>query len=118
MNIETRTVQVKNLRIHYLSAGPLPGNGQDIALVLLHGGGESAWAWRWVTSRLAERFRVLAPDLPGSGDSDLVAGRYVPGWYGSFVADFLDAVHVSRAVLIGHSLGGLAALQVASRRPR
>src|SRR5271165_6005873 len=75
--------------------------------------GESALAWRWVMPRLAERFRVLAPDLPGSGKSDLVAGRYVAGWYGSFVADFLDAVQVQRAVVIGHSLGGLAALQMA-----
>ncbi len=112
MNIKSRTVQVNHLRTHYLSAGPPAGPGQDITLVLLHGGGESAWAWRWVMPRLAERFRVLAPDLPGSGKSDLVAGRYVAGWYGSFVADFLDAVQIERAVVIGHSLGGLAALQM------
>ena len=113
MNIKSRTVQVNHLRTHYLSAGPPAGPGQDITLVLLHGGGESAWAWRWVMPRLAERFRVLAPDLPGSGKSDLVAGRYVAGWYGSFVADFLDALQIERAVVIGHSLGGLAALQMA-----
>ena len=113
MNIKSRTVQVNHLRTHYLSAGPPAGPGQDITLVLLHGGGESALAWRWVMPRLAERFCVLAPDLPGSGKSDLVAGRYVAGWYGSFLADFLDAVQVQRAVVIGHSLGGLAALQMA-----
>lgn len=106
-------MQVNHLRTHYLSAGPPAGPGQDITLVLLHGGGESAWAWRWVMPRLAERFRVVAPDLPGSGKSDLVAGEYVAGWYGSFVADFLDALQIERAVLIGHSLGGLAALQMA-----
>jgi len=113
MNIKSRTVQVNHLRTHYLSAGLPAGPGQDITLVLLHGGGESALAWRWVMPRLAERFCVLAPDLPGSGKSDLVAGRYVAGWYGSFLADFLDAVQVQRAVVIGHSLGGLAALQMA-----
>ena len=113
MEIKSRTVQVNDLRTHYLSAGPAAGQGQDITLVLLHGGGESAWAWRWVMPQLAERFRVLAPDLPGSGKSDLVAGRYVAGWYGSFVAGFLDAVRIDRAVVIGHSLGGLAALQMA-----
>jgi pimeloyl-ACP methyl ester carboxylesterase len=113
MNIRSCTVQVNRLRTHYLAAGPPAGPGQDITLVLLHGGGESARAWRWVMPRLAERFCILAPDLPGSGTSDLVAGRYVAGWYGSFVADFLDAVQVQRAVVIGHSLGGLAALQMA-----
>jgi len=113
MNIKSRTVQVNHLRTHYLSAGPPAGPGKDITLVLLHGGGESALAWRWVMPQLAERFCVLAPDLPGSGKSDLVAGKYVAGWYGSFLADFLDAVQIERAVVIGHSLGGLAALEMA-----
>ena len=113
MNIQSRKVQVNHLGIHCISAGPPAGPSQDITLVLLHGGGESAWAWRWVMPRLAERFRVVAPDLPGSGKSDLVAGRYVAGWYGTFVADFLDAFQIERAVVIGHSLGGLAALQMA-----
>jgi len=113
MNIASGTVRVNHLCIHYLSAGPPAGSNQDSTLVLLHGGGESAWSWRWVMPRLGERFRVLAPDLPGSGKSDLVAGKYVAGWYGSFVADFLDALQIERAVVIGHSLGGLAALQMA-----
>ncbi len=113
MNITSRKVQVGHLGVHYLSAAPPAGTSQDITLVLLHGGGESASTWRWVMPRLAERFRVLAPDLPGSGKSDLVAGRYVAGWYGTFVADFLDAFQIERAVVIGHSLGGLAALQMA-----
>ncbi len=112
MNIKSRTVRVNHLGIHFLSAGPPAGQCQGSTLVLLHGGGESAWAWRWVMPRLAERFRVLAPDLPGSGKSDLVAGNYVAGWYGSFVADFLDALRIESAVVIGHSLGGLAALQM------
>ena len=85
----------------------------DITLVLLHGGGECARAWRWVMPRLADRFSLLAPDLPGSGESDFVAGRYATGWYGSFVGDFLDAMQIPQAVVIGHSLGGLAAIQMA-----
>ncbi len=113
MNIQSRAVRVNNLGINYLSAGPPAGQRRDITLVLLHGGGECARAWRWVMPRLAERFAVLAPDLPGSGESDLVAAEYAAGWYGSFVADFLDAVQVSQAVVIGHSLGGLAAVQLA-----
>ncbi len=113
MNLNRRTVQVRDLRIEFLAAGPQPDRGQDVALVLLHGGGECARVWRWVIPRLAERFPVLAPDLPGSGKSGLVAGNYNAGWYGAFVADFLDAVQVPQVVVIGHSLGGLAAIQMA-----
>jgi pimeloyl-ACP methyl ester carboxylesterase len=113
MNIQSRMVKVGDLWTRYLSAGPESGPGQGISLVLLHGGGESALAWRWVLPQLAERYRVLAPDLPGSGESDLLEARYSAGLFGRFVADFLDTLHVTRAVVVGHSLGGLAALQFA-----
>jgi 4,5:9,10-diseco-3-hydroxy-5,9,17-trioxoandrosta-1(10),2-diene-4-oate hydrolase len=102
-----RVVKVGGSGTWYLSAGSGP------PLVLLHGGGESSLTWRWVLPRLAERFSVLAPDFLGSGESDLLRGRYSVGLFGQFVADFLDAVQVGRAAVVGHSLGGLAALQFA-----
>ncbi len=113
MEIKSQRIEVGGLEVHYLSGGPPAVHRPDSALVLLHGGGECARAWRWVMPRLAEQFSVLAPDLPGSGESDFVAGRYAAGWYGSFVADFLDAVKIPQAVVIGHSLGGLAAIEMA-----
>jgi pimeloyl-ACP methyl ester carboxylesterase len=109
MRIRDEVVTVGGVRTRYFSAG------DGAPLVLLHGGGESALVWRWVQPRLAERFRVLAPDFPGSGESDLLSGGYSDGLFGEFVAGFLDALRIGRAAIVGHSLGGLAALQLALR---
>ncbi len=113
MNLQGRIVKVGKLSAHYLHAGPDPSRQEGVPLVLLHGGGETARAWRWVMPSLAGRHSVVAPDLPGSGRSDLVHGCYAEGFYGRFLRDFLDALKIDHAVLVGHSLGGLASLQVA-----
>ena len=113
MKLQSRIVKVGKLSVHYLLAGPEPGHPQGVPLVFLHGGGEAAGVWRWVIPTLAGRHPILALDLPGSGKSELVNGSYTEGFYGKFVRDFLDAVEISQAVLVGHSLGGLASLQAA-----
>jgi pimeloyl-ACP methyl ester carboxylesterase len=107
MGIRNDFVTVGRVRARYFSAG------EGDPLVLLHGGGESASSWRWVFPRLAGRYRVIAPDFPGSGESDLLNGSYSAGSFGSFAEGFLDALGIPRAVIVGHSLGGLAALQLA-----
>ena len=113
MNLQSRIVKVGKLSAHYLLAGPNPGHQERVPLIFLHGGGETARAWRWVMPSLAGRHPVLALDLPGSGRSDLVNGSYTAGFYGRFVRGFLDALDISQAVLVGHSLGGLVAIQAA-----
>jgi pimeloyl-ACP methyl ester carboxylesterase len=113
MNLQSRIIKVGKLAAHFLLAGPDPGHQEGVPLLLLHGGGETAQAWRWVMPSLAGRHSVLALDLPGSGRSDLVNGNYTAGFFGRFVRGFLDAVKIDHAVLVGHSLGGLASLQAA-----
>jgi len=109
--IEDRGVESGGSRIHYLTVGSGP------PLVLLHGGGECALAWRWVLPDLARRFRVIAPDFPGSGGSDRPTTGYTVAMLGEFVGGFLDALGIQRAAVVGHSLGGLAAMQFALRDP-
>ncbi len=109
--IEDRVVGSAGSRVHYLTAGSGP------PLVLLHGGGECALAWRWVLPELARRFRVIAPDFPGSGASDRPPAGYSAAMLGEFVGGFLDALKIPRAAVAGHSLGGLAAMQFALRDP-
>ena len=113
MKVQSRIVKVGKLSAHYLLAGPEPDSRGGLPLVLLHGGGETARAWRWVMPSLGVRHSVMAPDLPGSGKSELVNGRYTTGFYGRFVREFLDALDINHAVVVGHSLGGLASLQAA-----
>jgi pimeloyl-ACP methyl ester carboxylesterase len=109
--IRNRVVESSGSRIHYLTVGSGP------PLVLLHGGGECALAWRWVLPELARRFRVIAPDFPGSGGSDRPSTGYSLAMLGEFVGSFLDALGIPRAAVVGHSLGGLAAMQFALRDP-
>lgn len=109
--IRDREVDLNGSRVHYLTAGDGPH------LVLLHGLGDSAHDWQWVMPTLARRFHVLAPDFPGFGASDRPRAAYSPAFFGEFVAGFLDALQVAGAIVVGNSLGGLAALRFALAEP-
>src|SRR5437762_7490444 len=61
--ISSRTAVVEGLKLHYLAAGHGP------AVVLLHGYTQTSRMWKPIIPLLAERFTVIAPDLPGIGDS-------------------------------------------------
>jgi pimeloyl-ACP methyl ester carboxylesterase len=89
------------------------GNGEP--LVLLHGIGSAARAWRPVMPLLAERHHVIAIDLPGFADSaPLPAGREasIPAMAGA-VEDELDARGIAGAHLAGNSMGGWVSLELA-----
>ncbi len=63
MAIESRSAEVGGVKLSYSTAG------QGLAVVLLHGYAETSRMWRPIIPQLARRFRVIAPDLPGFGDS-------------------------------------------------
>jgi pimeloyl-ACP methyl ester carboxylesterase len=63
--IASKTAKIDGAKLHYLTAG----NGTP--LILLHGYAETSLMWRPLIPALAERFTVIAPDLPGIGDSDI-----------------------------------------------
>ncbi len=91
--------------------------GEGPTLVLLHAFPQSSAMWRPQLEVLSDRFRVLAPDLPGFGKSGLV-----PGWTvdsaADLLAEFLDAVEPSGSVVLGGlSMGGYLALAFARRHP-
>ena len=108
---EEQNVEVEGLPIHYLTAGEGP------PLVLLHGAGDNALDWQWVLPDLAATHRVYAPDLPGSPDSARPTADYSPAFFERFVANFLDALDIERAVVAGNSLGGLVALRLSLSKP-
>jgi pimeloyl-ACP methyl ester carboxylesterase len=82
------------------------GNGD--AVVLVHGFGETGDVWHNQVKYLEQRFRVIVPDLPGSGDSALTPDMSVEG-----MADVVNAVieaAAQKVTLIGHSMGGYITL--------
>lgn len=86
-------------------------------VLLLHGLGGSKISWLTVVPALAERHRVIVPDLPGHGESEKPVGEYTPRAYARAARRALDAFGAERAVVMGNSLGGRVALELAIRAP-
>lgn len=91
--------------------------GQGTAVVALHGLGSSARDWGPVTPLLAARHRVIAPDLRGHGRSDRRGGRYNVPRFARDVAGLCERMAVPRAHVIGLSMGGMIAFELALARP-
>src|SRR5215210_5381144 len=98
-------------RVRYLMAGSGP------AVVLIHGITSSAETWRPAMRALAAGHTVIAPDLLGHGASAKPRGDYSLGAYASGVRDLLAALGHDRATVVGHSLGGGVAMQMAYQFP-
>jgi len=90
-----------------------PGTGRP--LVLLHGLLDCSEGWSWLAERSTRP--CIAIDLPGFGGSDRAAHPRI-GAFADHVADALDALDVARCSLVGHSLGGAVAAEVAERSDR
>ncbi len=82
-------------------------------IVFVHGLMSSSRTWASQVDRLADRHRVVAPDLFGHGESDKPAGDYSLGAHAAALRDLFDALDIGTATLVGHSLGGGIALQTA-----
>ena len=107
----TRDVAARGARIRFVEAGGGP------PLVLVHDYLASRAAWEDVLPRLAERFHVIVPDLPGFGESEKPPpGRYRYDFRGfaESLVDLLAALGMGRVSLCGHAMGGAVALTLAA----
>lgn len=92
--------------------------GEGPAVVLLHGLGGTKVSLLPLLPALADRYRVVVPDLPGHGESSKpVRTDYTPRFYARVVRRMMDTLRLERAVVIGNSLGGRVALELAVRSP-
>ncbi len=109
--IVSRTAEIDGVKLHYLTAG------HGTPLMLLHGYAETSLMWKPIIPVLAERFTVIAPDLPGIGDSEIPA-------YGLDMKSAAIRMHVlarslgvQKAEVVGHDIGLMVAYAYAAQFP-
>ncbi|HVS95839.1 MAG TPA: alpha/beta fold hydrolase [Puia sp.] len=91
--------------------------GEGIPVLLVHGFAEDGKVWDAVAGGLKAGCRLLIPDLPGSGRSDLLAGETTMESLAVALVNLLDAAEIPQCVMIGHSMGGYITLAFAERYP-
>ncbi|HZU77830.1 MAG TPA: alpha/beta fold hydrolase [Dehalococcoidia bacterium] len=108
-------LSIDGRRLHYCTAG---GAG-TAPLLLLHGLGDDARGWSPQMEPLAARFRLVAPDLPGQGESEAPPqfADYAVEAQAEVVAALLEHLEIERAHVAGHALGGIVALAFALAYP-
>ena len=110
-SIASQTKVVNGLRFHYLTAGHGPN------VILLHGYAETSRMWRPLIPLLAERFTVIAPDLPGIGDSDIPKDGLDIKSAAVRIHDLAKALGIEKARVVGHDIGLMVAYAYAAQFP-
>lgn len=109
--------ETKFVEIHGVRQAVVDEGSGDEVLLLIHGMAGSAETWRAVLPQLAKRYRVIAPDLLGHGQSSKPRTDYSLGAFAVGLRDLLDELGVQSATVVGHSLGGGVAMQFLYQHP-
>ncbi|GIJ80017.1 Pimeloyl-ACP methyl ester carboxylesterase [Micromonospora phaseoli] len=112
-----RSVEMGWGRLAYRTVEGGPDTAGEPPMVLLHGGGGDGTTWDALAPTLAQRRTVHLPDLRGMGRSDRV-GPYSLAVLRDDLLALLDRWELDRVVLVGHSLGGVAALLATQAAPQ
>ena len=113
--IEKKNIEIDGTKIFYVDARPDEPDRIAPTLLLVHGLFVSSASWEDVIPGLAARYRVVAPDLPGQGESDIWKNKTVSfSRYASFINTFCEKLGIKSAVIVGHSMGGGIAIVAAS----
>ena len=110
-NIVSRTADIDGVKLHYLTAGHGP------TVILLHGYAETSRMWRPIIPVLAEKFTVIAPDLPGIGDSGIPADTIDMKTSASRIHALARSLGVEKARVVGHDIGLMVAYAYATQFP-
>ncbi|MFH1812420.1 MAG: alpha/beta hydrolase [Pseudomonadota bacterium] len=112
--LHQRTVHVEGLSLHVVEAGPIDAP----ALLLLHGFMVSSATYETLQKHLATRYRVIALDAPGHGQSSRPCRELDAVYQARVTLGVLDALGVDRVVIVGQSMGAMTGLALAARAPR
>jgi len=111
--VEHRFVEANQMRFHVAEAGPVGA----APVLLLHGYPQHWYAWRKVVPLLAERYRLIMPDLRGFGWSDAPFRGYGTEARVDDVLALMDALGLEKAWLVGHEWGGWLGFMACLRAP-
>src|SRR4051812_27969061 len=98
-SVASRVAEIEGLKLHYLTAGQGP------PLIVLHGYAETSRMWRPIMPALAERFRVIAPDLPGIGESAIPTSGLDIKTAAIRIHALVRSLGVQTARVVGHDIG-------------
>jgi pimeloyl-ACP methyl ester carboxylesterase len=110
-SIAARDAKIDNVQLHYLTAGHGP------AVILLHGFAETSRMWRPLIPLLAEKFTVIAPDLPGIGDSSIPSDKIDMITAAERIHELALSLGVEKAGVVGHDIGLMVAYAYAAKFP-
>jgi pimeloyl-ACP methyl ester carboxylesterase len=96
-------------RTHYLEGG------SGAPIILMHSNGHSAYEYEDVLPILSKKYRAIAVDYPGHGDSEPLRRHYSVGDYADFIVAFMDALGLKTASVMGSSIGGAVAIDLGVR---
>jgi pimeloyl-ACP methyl ester carboxylesterase len=109
--IESRSALVEGVSLHYLTAGHGP------AVILLHGYTQTSRMWRPLIPLLAQKFTVVAPDLPGIGDSAIPRDGLDMKSAAVRIHGLARALGIDKARVVGHDIGLMVAYAYAAQFP-
>jgi pimeloyl-ACP methyl ester carboxylesterase len=105
-------VEIGRLRVHHTQGG------RGSPVVFIHGLGSAGYIeWRYNLDQIAPRHRVFAPDLPGFGRSEKPRARYGIAYFARFIERYMQERGLRSAAIVGASLGGRIALELALEKP-
>jgi pimeloyl-ACP methyl ester carboxylesterase len=109
--VSSRTAEVEGVKLHYLTAGHGP------AVILLHGYTQTSLMWKPIFPLLAEQFTVIAPDLPGIGDSEIPADGLDMKTAAIRIHSLAKSLGIEKARVVGHDIGLMVAYAYAAQFP-
>src|SRR5438094_2508809 len=109
--ITSHDAKIENVQLHYLTAGHGP------AVILLHGYAENSRMWKPIIPLLAEKFTVIAPDLPGIGDSAIPKDGLDMKTAAIRIHALVKSLGVEKARVVGHDIGLMVAYAYAAQFP-
>jgi len=109
--ITSHDAKIENAQLHYLTAGHGP------PVILLHGYAETSRMWRPIIPLLAEKFTVIAPDLPGIGESSIPADKIDMLSAANRIHALVRSLGVQKARVVGHDIGLMVAYAYATQFP-